>query len=71
MDKRTTYFRLEKMLKDYPEKEIHFQELKKMIMMNIGSNERTVKSSLEILEVCGLLKPLENCKFEIIKNEVL
>jgi len=59
------------MLKDYPEKEIHFQELKKMIMMNIGSNERTVISAMDILQTCGLLRPLENCKFEIIKNEVL
>ena len=71
MDKRTTYFRLQKMLEDYPEKEIHFQELKKMIMINIGSNERSVKSSMDILQTCGLLKPLENCKFEITKNEVL
>jgi len=68
MDRRTTYSRLQSMLKQVPSSEITIHNLKKLIMINIGSNERTIDSCLRIMGDTGLIKDIGNCRFKILKQ---
>ena len=69
MDGRSTYNRVAKMMEDIESQTIHMNDLRKIIMMNIGSAERTINSCLKIMNEMGILKDLGNYKFEIIKHE--
>ena len=70
MDKRTTFHRLESMMFGVPEKEINLAKLRRLIIMNIGSSERTVYACLKIMLEMGMIEDLGNTKFKILKNKL-
>ena len=67
MYKRNTYPKLKNMLREHKKNIINLNELRGLIMINIGSNEVTIKSSLRIMNETGLLKDIGNYKFEIAR----
>jgi hypothetical protein len=64
MDGRTTYSKLKNILKDL-QGVITIHELRTLIIINVGSCERTIASCLKILSETGLIKDIGDCKFEI------
>lgn len=64
MDGRNTYSKLKQMLED-KEGIISIHELKKLIMINIGSDRRTIESCLRIMGDTGLIQDVGDCKFKI------
>ena len=68
MDKRTTYYRLLKMLKNTDYEIIHINQLRKLVMMHIGGDERTITACLRVMGQTGLIQDMGDLKFKIIKN---
>ncbi len=68
MDKRTTYFRLVRMLRELDIKIITLDQLEGLIMMNIGGNKRTIQSCLTILNKTGLIRDIGDYRFEIVDD---
>jgi len=66
MDRRTTYSRLKSMLEQVDSSEITIHELRRLIIINIGSCERTIQSCLRIMGETGLLKDIDNSRFKIL-----
>lgn len=62
MDKRNTYPKLKKMLEGV-NGELNVSELRLLIMMNVGSSERTIQSCLRVMGETGLIKDIGDCKF--------
>ncbi len=65
MDGRNTYSKLKEILKD-KEGVITIHELKSLIMMNIGCDERTIQNCLKVMGGTGLIKDIGDCRFEIL-----
>ena len=66
MDGRNTYSKLKEILKD-KEGVITIHDLKSLIMMNIGCDERTIQNCLRVMGSTGLIKDIGDCKFEVYK----
>lgn len=72
-DRRTTFSRLKEMLKDYRPRrnsktsEISFATLEKLIVMNIGSNQRTIADSMRTMVLTGLLQDIGDGRFRIVR----
>ncbi len=64
MDGRNTYSKLKEMLKD-KEGIITIHDLNALIMMNIGSDPRTIQTCLRVMGSTGLIKDIGDCRFEI------
>jgi len=69
MDKRNTFIKLKEMLEKVEGNKINLDGLRVLIIENVGGNERTIQSCLRIMGETGLIKDLDNCKFEIVKND--
>jgi len=54
------------MLKESKDKTINIQTLRSLIIINIGSTERTIKSCLSIMGETGLIKDLGDYKFKVL-----
>ena len=67
-DKRTRYARLRKMLIG-EDKIITINDLRSLIMINIGSDERTITACLKTMGATGLIKDIGDCRFEICQFE--
>ena len=67
MDRRTTYSKIRSMLAQVTGSVITIHELRRLIIINIGSSERTIQSCLRIMCEVGLLKDIGNYKFKIAK----
>ena len=65
MDGRTTYSKLKGILENQ-KGVISIHELRTLIIINVGSCERTIASCLKILAETGLIKDIGDCKFEIL-----
>ena len=48
--------------------EVGYMTLSNLIKMNIGSDPRTVFSSLRVMVDCKLIKDIGNCHFRILWN---
>ncbi len=68
MDGRTTFSKIERFLKDVKVDEISFQELRKLLFMHIGSDERTLSKCMKIMVELGIIQDMGDCKFKILKN---
>ena len=68
MDGRTTYSKLKDILKNV-KGVITIHQLRKLIIMNIGSDERTINSCLKTLLETGLIKDIGDSRFEIKNNK--
>ena len=44
---------------------INLDDLKALIMMHIGSQERTIKQALQTMSYTNLIKDIGDCRFEI------
>jgi len=66
MDGRTTYSKIKDIFEDR-EGVITIHEIRKLLIMNVGSDERTITSCLRIMAEVGMIKDLGEFKFEIIK----
>ena len=65
MDRRTTYAKLSK-IKDNENKILTIYELQKWIMINVASNEKTIKNCISIMRNSGLIKDVGDSRFQII-----
>lgn len=45
--------------------ELHLNELKSLILKNLGSNNRTVKEYLELMKDTGLIHEIEHLRYKI------
>ena len=70
MDKRITYERLKDMMQKVPAGEVHLDKLRSLIIMNIGSTERTIYSCLRIMSETKMIKDLGNSKFKVLKGKL-
>lgn len=66
MDKRNTYFKLKDMLASHDKKMITIADLRRLIIINIGSTERTIQSCLKIMGETGLIQDLGDFKFKVL-----
>jgi len=66
MDGRNTFAKLKKMCETL-EGEMTITELKRQIIMNIGSSENVVYRCLVILNDTGLIKDIGNARIQIVK----
>ena len=68
MDKRTIYSKIIRMLEDVEVGQIvHMNDLRRLIIINIGSTEATIQSCLRIMGEIGFLKDLGNYRFEVLE----
>lgn len=68
MDNRTKYSRILKLLKPYIGRTFHITKLKHLIVINIGSDERTIGSTLKLMAEAGLIKETKQIwKFKILE----
>ena len=70
-DGRTTFSRLQEMLKDYSHapnrREISLVALENLIIRNIGSSQRTISDSLRIMGRMKLIEDLGEARFRIVR----
>ena len=65
MDGRTTYSKLKDVLKN-EQGVITIHELRRLIIMNVGSCERTITACLKIMHETGMIKDIGDCKFKVM-----
>ena len=65
MDGRNTFPKIKEMLNNSKGKVITIHDLRALIIINIGSNERTIQSCLKIMAETQLIKDIGDCRFEI------
>jgi hypothetical protein len=63
MDGRTTYAKLDKILSPGI---IHLSELRKKLIIEVGSDERTIYKCLKILSETGRIKDIGDNKVEVL-----
>jgi len=66
MDKRNSFVKLKEMLKGSDDKVLTLTALRTLIMMHVGSSERTIQACLHIMGETGLIKDIGNYRFEIL-----
>ena len=70
-DRRTTFSRLQEMLKDYSyapnRRELSLIALENLIIRNIGSSARTISDCLRIMGRMKLIEDLGNARFRIVR----
>jgi len=64
-DKRNAVYRIQEMLKDKKGQVITQEQLRTLIMTQIGSTEATIYSTMRIIGELGLIKDIGNWRFEI------
>ena len=69
MDKRVTFHKLQEMMGKVNVDEISLSELRKFIIMNVGSSERTIYSCLRILLEMGMIRDIGNTKFKVLHDK--
>ena len=62
---KTKYEMAFDVLKEYKGRELHIEELRKIIMMKLGSDPRTVISYLKMMEATDLIKEIRSLIYEI------
>ena len=62
----TTYSRLKEMLEKYRGEELTLDALRKLLMIHIGSDERTIQTGLKTMGETGLIKDIDNSSFEVV-----
>ena len=63
---RTRYSMAKEVLIDYKDEILNLSALKTIIMMKLGSDDRTIKGYLKIMIDGNLIKEVENMKFMIL-----
>ena len=66
MDRRTIYSRCIELLKDQKGKKLTLDEIKSLIMMNLGGCERTIAQALQVMAFTKLIKDIGNYRFKIL-----
>ena len=70
-DRRTTFSRLQEMLKDYSRapnrREISLVALENLIIRHIGSSQRTITDSMRIMARMKLIEDLGEARFRIVR----
>ena len=69
MDKRNTFFKLKEMLKGADDKIITLPQLRTLLLIHVGSSERTIQSCLHIMGETGLIKDIGDSRFEISQDK--
>jgi hypothetical protein len=66
----TLYYKCKELLKEYPRgMQIGIVLLSNEIMINIGSDPRTIENALKTMITTKLIKDIGNCHFEILKGK--
>lgn len=64
-DKRNSYVKLKNMLEGLEGRTLSIHQLRQMIAINLGANERTMAQALKTLSLTRLLKDLGNSRFKV------
>lgn len=64
---QTTYAKLKKVLENFEENKIFtIDELRVLIIKNVGGDERTISACLRIMAETQLTKDIGDCRFKIL-----
>ncbi len=72
MDGRTKFSRVKKLIDSLEKRKLyHMNEIKKLIMMEIGSQEKTISETLKLMTDFQMIKEIRPFIFKICKDEHL
>ena len=66
MDRRTVYSKCVELLKDKKGNTLNLDELKGLIMMDLGGCERTIAQALHVMSFTNLIKDVGNYRFKVL-----
>lgn len=69
MDGRTRYKKISNMLKPIVGKTFHLDQLRRRVMVDIGSTKETVNETIRVMIDLGLIKEVKEWHYKVINFE--
>ena len=65
MDGRSRYFKIKKMMSSFVGQELHLSVINRMIMLNVGSSDRTIREVSKFMIDLGIIKEVDHLVFRV------
>ncbi len=67
MDGRTRYNKIVKLLSEHQGKTMHMDDLRKMILIDIGTSDEVIRDSLRLMIDLGMIVERKHMVFEVME----